>query len=1582
MRTKKGESMSSEQMTPTRSPAVISDDLENDKPVINASNENQDSLRKLETNSNFFGRYSFSFLTPLLKKAKKDDFISLDDLPDVCNYYEAGYNGEKADNIVLQEKQKMIEKDDGREIPSLFKCMLKLSKGRIIGSLIFFIFFVVLSFVPAILLQYILAFIDDIASDSPQKPLWHGFIYAGIYFLNSILFTFCQGAMGYLLAGFSQQVSAGLSEMIYRKLLRINESSKSLVSAGKTIQILVGDTNNVSTILRGLNATLGVIPILVVGLTLLVIEVGWPSLVGVGVFLFVIPFQGIASGKYRNAMFGALKASDSRVRQTNEIITGMKTVKMNAYEGVMWRRIAKSRQKEISNLRTLAYIRAFLTFFFNGTQLIMLFFTLLMINLIGEELTPTLAYQTIAFFGAIRDPLIQLPWLTVNYQTFKVSASRIMAFLMLPEREKRAHVPQTDAVETVADKPHREWALKVDGPVSFHRSVTLSHELAVLLYSQQSKLNRKQKREMKKKFKAQWTTAMEGKSKAEVVPFALWYKSTLENATIDKSPYGKMKREEEKRLSDRKAAVSDAGDEPVPDVRSDLFGCVLHDIDLTLYRGSLTGIVGKVGCGKSSILLALMGELNAVHHHQETHVSPVLVSGSVCYCAQTPFILNATLRDNILFGKEYDKKRYNQVIKKCCLLPDIKQLKHGDMTEIGERGFTLSGGQKARVSLARAVYSDSEIYLLDDPLSAVDAYVGKKLVRDVICGLLKDKTVILVTHQVQFISKCDHILAMKDGRIVANGTLSEISAQGIDLEGAIDVLSEEDGLRGEEEEEEEEEEKDDEKERGADKSRGEEEEEEIIATKQGPDASSTQKRKEKKKPVPSSNLIKAEIHKKGAVKFAVFKFFFQSVGSGTLFFMGLFFVIQTVLERLVDVWIAQWSAGKLTVFGITFNPLLVYGVLAALAMGSSYGASILLQLMCNKASEIILMRMTSNVLKAPMHFFETTTVGQITNRFTKDIGGMDMLMPSALGALVLCASGIIGIVILQCIAVPPLVLVYVCIFIFYFVLLNLYRPGVREMKRCEAISKSPMLSKLTESIDGLLTIRAYGHGNRFEKENVKLINANTRAAWPNRIAANWVSFRLGIIASFLQLFLVAFVVILSYYNIMVTFVGMALSYSFNFVGLMAYFLQNVAKLEAEGAGLERIREYVMECDRESVMVYRESTHGRDDLIQDHSTKNVVKDVSLHVKEDAQREIELTGSSDSEGVFGEGKDGKKGVISTEMVVPDLEEVGHYGESTEKRGRDIVSVIREETFIQRYTSCIPSPSSHWPISGEMVVSNLHMRYRPKLPLVLNGVSFHLKPGEKLGICGRTGSGKSSLISCLLRIVEPEVGSVTIDGIDLSRLSLHDARSSMSVIPQEGFLFSGTLRENLHPISPGASDDGGHKISVDPSLYCKRVMDKPTPSDAQLWSVLEKVCLKDFVEADEDKLDMKIADNGSNLSQGQRQLVCLARSLLANAKVLLLDEATASLDNESDTAIQKVLREEFAHCTLLTVAHRLHTVIDYDRVMVLGDGRVLEIGIPHELLESDESEFAFLVKETGKENEEFLRKKAKEVFDASSK
>ncbi|KAL5284866.1 ABCC4.2 family protein [Megaselia abdita] len=890
----------------------------------------------------------------------------------------------------------------------------------------------------------------------------------------------------------------------------------------------------------------------------------------------------------------------------------------------------------------------------------------------------------------------------------------------------------------------------------------------------------------------------------------------------------------------------------------------LDNVNFDIKPRTLVAIIGPVGAGKSSVIQSILGELPATS-------GSVDVKGSVSYASQEPWLFTGTVRQNILFGLPYDKRRYKMVVKKCALERDFDLLPYGDKTIVGERGASLSGGQKARISLARSVYRQADIYLLDDPLSAVDTHVGKHLFEQCMRGYLRDKIVLLVTHQLQFLQQADQIVILDKGKVSASGSYESLRQSGLDFAKMLSDPEEEKEVENE-------------------KRRLSSASSKKSIQRQNSEASLNSTTESILEDAP--NQVK-ETQQVGSIGLGLYKRYFTAGGGPFfLFITGLSIIVAQVLASGGDYFLSYWVNSNespiqsqiqpipgimmdslisndtapahesimgsfLNIFRDANNPdknnidIYIFTAITVLTVAVTLSRSFLFFSVAMKSSTTLHNSMFKGITHASMYFFNTNPTGRILNRFSKDMGQVDEILPAVMMDVAQIFLALFGIVVVVAM-VNPLFLIptFILAVIFYF-LRAFYLKTSRDVKRIEGVTRSPIYSHLGASLNGLATIRSFNAQNILIKEFDNYQDGHSSAYFMFISTSRAFGF-------WLDCFCVIYIAIITLSFFIMPAenggnVGLAITQAMGMTGMVQWGMRQSAELENTMTSVERVVEY--------------------------------------------DSIDPEGDLDS--------------------TPDKK-----------------------------------PPKEWPEDGLVKFDHLSLRYfpDPKSEKVLKNLTFTILPKEKVGIVGRTGAGKSSLINALFRLSYNE-GSIVIDSRDTGDIGLHDLRSKISIIPQEPVLFSGTMRYNLDPFDE----------------Y----------SDEKLWNSLEEVKLKQVIKDLPFGLQSKISEGGSNFSVGQRQLVCLARAILRENKVLVLDEATANVDPQTDALIQQTIRNKFAECTVMTIAHRLNTVMDSDKVLVMDAGQVVEFGSPYELLtKSEKKVFHGMVQQTGKAMFESLLKVAEKA------
>ncbi|KAF9337504.1 Multidrug resistance-associated protein 1 [Linnemannia elongata] len=893
----------------------------------------------------------------------------------------------------------------------------------------------------------------------------------------------------------------------------------------------------------------------------------------------------------------------------------------------------------------------------------------------------------------------------------------------------------------------------------------------------------------------------------------------------------------------------------------------LQHINLSVKGGSLVAIVGRVGQGKSSLLSALIGEMYKFHGYAKT-------VGRIAYVPQQSWILNATLRDNILFGLEFDQERYDRIIAASGLEPDLAMLPAGDQTEIGERGINLSGGQKQRVSLARAAYNDADIYLLDDPLSAVDAHVDQHLWSELIGpqGLLRNKTRLLVTHGIHHLQEVDQIILLKDGCIAESGHFEDLMAAGktfCQLINEYAITHRDQGGSGTSSR----------AESGISETQSQETVESCAsgdtatATTPECDNARSSESKEDTKRDKKAGIIKAETYEHGELKLSVFLTYLRAMTYKYTALIVFCHVLMQMCYVCTSLWLKYWigqsketddqgNPPSLKFFLSVFALLTLVCIVTGMVLNwVSFGVALI------RASEYLHRKFISRIMLLPPSFFDTTPLGRIINVASSDFASIDERIPLKLYEITFQGLTLIASLTVVAFTTPLFLVASPFIAFIYYYIQKYYLHSSQAAKRLFRITKSPIFQHFQETLAGVSTIRAMGLQERFVKANTRWCDNHSNAFVAYGYCIRWMEIQVQLINVSITLLAGLWFVLLPQGSVNAATAGLALSFAMSNAQALIWFTRNYCDMYLHLIAIERVEEY-----------------------------------------------------------------------SEMTTEAPRLTAHDSEA----GRAL--------------------EHHWPQKGTIEFVDYSTRYREGMDLVLKGISFRVEGGQKIGIVGRTGAGKSSLTLALFRMVEAansewaretsrnsnqasdephnedqlDGGKIVIDNIDISSLGLADLRKNLSIIPQEPVLFAGTVRANLDPFEE--------------------------LEDAELWEALERSYLKPVIAALPGGLLFQVAQNGENFSVGQRSLICLARALLRKTKILVLDEATSAVDIETDELIQKTIRTEFKERTILTIAHRIKTVMDSDKILVLDHGRVVEFDAPEVLLQDESSLFYKLAKQAG--------------------
>ncbi|XP_062142485.1 probable multidrug resistance-associated protein lethal(2)03659 [Drosophila sulfurigaster albostrigata] len=1351
--------------------------------------------------ANFISAICFWFTMPTFLKGRKK-VLETSDLYKTLREHKTETLGDKIS--VAWNRELLKQQKNPNKKPSLLCALIRVFGWYygLLGLVLFLLELGLRTIQPLFLLKLIAYYTNG------KESINDAYFYAAGVIACSALNVFIMHPymLGTVHMGMKMRVA--LSSMIYRKALKLSKTALGDTTAGHIVNLISNDVGRLDLATIFVHY-LWVGPLQTLFITyLMYLKIGIAAIFGVAFMLAFIPLQAWLGKKSSALRMRTALRTDERVRMMNEIIAGIQVIKMYAWEVPFEQLVAFARKKEINAIRHVSYIRGILLSFIIFLTRVSIFLSLVGYVLLGTFLTPEVAFVITAYYNILRTTMtVFFPQGISQMAEALISIKRVEKYMLYEETD-------------VSD-----------------RSVDMS------------------------------TVSTPGTNQTTV-------QSKLEQEKL-LTPTSLQNINENAMLSEAKVSINNLmakWDPNSPDY-------TLNGVNLRVQPGTLLGIVGRTGAGKSSLIQAILGELRV-------ESGEIRVNGSFSYASQEPWLFTGTVRQNILFGQEMDKRRYNLVVKNCALERDFELLPFGDKTIVGERGASLSGGQKARISLARAVYRQSAIYLLDDPLSAVDTHVARHLFEKCMRGYLRDRIVILVTHQLQFLQHADQIVIMDKGQVSAVGTYDSLRESGLDFATML----------------------------------AEEHDEHNSEGSRSRSGSTTERRRNSEQSLVSladstvdetagEQMHVQESQEQGDIGLGLYAKYFRSGGGFFAFFVTMAFCVLTqVMASLGDYFLAYWVAKKGSVRNENIVPqgnntfvleadapivndtftvapdtadnshvlesrlsiwlselgwsvdaemldTYIFTLITITTIALTLARSFLFFNLAMKASTKLHNSMFRGISRAAMYFFNTNPSGRILNRFSKDMGQVDEILPAVMMDVIQIFLSLGGIVIVIAVVNPMFLIPTMFLVIIFYQLRTFYLKTSRNVKRLEAITRSPIYSHMAASLTGLSTIRAFGAQRVLVSEFDNHQDLHNSAFYMFISTSRAFGF-------WLDCFCILYIAIVTLSCLFFPpanggMVGLVITQAMGMTGMVQWGMRQSAELENTMTAVERVVEY----------------------------------------------------------------------------EDIEPEGALEAPADKK-----------------------PAKSWPEHGKITFEELSLRYfpDPKSEYVLKSLNFVIKAREKVGIVGRTGAGKSSLINALFRLSYTD-GSILIDKRDTQEMGLHDLRSKISIIPQEPVLFSGTMRYNLDPFDE----------------Y----------SDQKLWSSLEEVKLKDVVADLPSALQSKITEGGTNFSVGQRQLVCLARAILRENRVLVMDEATANVDPQTDALIQTTIRNKFKECTVLTIAHRLHTIMDSDKVLVMDAGRVVEFGTPYELLTSAETKvFHDMVKQTGKATYENLLQVAKKAFESN--
>ncbi|KAL1948407.1 hypothetical protein VTO73DRAFT_12482 [Trametes versicolor] len=1248
------------------------------------------------------------------------------------------------------------------------------------------------------------------------------------------------------------------------------DDPKAGADIGKIVNLMAGDANRVSMTVSAMYFLYGAPFEIIIASLFLYQLLGWSAFTGFFVLVLSWPLNNFVARRSVRIQKGVSTARDKRMGVLNELIGAVKFIKFFAWEDRWIQRVLDAREVEIQWMIKARINGIMFSLIWTCAPILVSVSAFFVYVASGHELTIGTAFTAIALFQMIRTPLNVIPaWIVQLLQT-KVAMDRIAMYLDEEEVDEQV---------STLKKGHVHPSEETDAGLGIVNGTFKWNEV-------------EQKKE-------------DDKGKGKDAP---------KKANGSDSTNGANGAGHDSPPSDETATLADSASAMATNSSDHRFE--LRDITVLFPEGKLTVVTGPTASGKTALLMALLGELTTlegriVMSKNASKVDEHGLAQTISYAAQSPWLRHQSIKDNILFGYPYDEERYKAVIECCALKPDLEMLEDGDATEIGARGVSLSGGQKARVALARAVYARTKYVLLDDPLSAVDSHTARFLYEKLLRGpLLANRTVVLVTHHVELVLPGAHYLVrLLDGRIDTQGTVQDLRASGV-----LDDITQVEEIEAHKEEQ------------AVEEAKVEEDPDaEIDAVVAGETEAAT---KSKKKP---RKLIEEEHRETGGVKWNIYNTYLKASSYITWAILFSLIIMTQILGVGEKFWIKIWgeaygeASGEPLQFSYSYrdyaehqqvldnsfsalhhatmahnpsvpfnmsqikfppardHPYFYIGIFAAISLSSGMVnvlGSITQVTGALRASRILFDKLLRTVVRATMRWHDVTPQGRMLNRFSKDVETVDTSLAGTLQS-VNQSLALFAVSMFTVIAVFPLFVFPAAILGFFYRRAAIaYLNTGRDIRRMESNTRSPIFANFSELLEGIVTVRAFGAEQRFLDDLYKKVDLTTQMWYTFWMTNRWLLLTFDTLGATGILATTLFA--LSGY-VDAGLAGVCITSAMSFTNSVYWACRFWTALELDLNSVERVVEYL-------------------DLPQEPA----------------------------------------------------------------------AIIESNR-----------PPAYWPSSTStnkdslLVVEDLVIKYAPELPAVIQGISFSLKAKERVGLLGRTGSGKSTLAMSLLRFADPASGRIVIDGIDISTIGLYDLRSRLTFIPQDATLFSGTLRDNLDPFSEHTDAEcldvlNRVQMLTDSQLASQHASREASRAASRAGSLPEHereptiASVSTSPTETEGKtvitLDTQVSPGGTNFSQGQRQLIAMARALLRRSAIIILDEATSSIDFATDAKIQATIREEFGDSLLLTVAHRLRTVIDYDRLIVLDKGELAEFDTPLNLIQKEGGIFRSMCLKSG--------------------
>ena len=1396
---------------------------------VNDSTKQKHKKENYEFPAGILGSIFFSWTRKVIRAANN--------FPELQISHLGKFSPEYHPSTFLREiKSKWIETSQKTQSSPLIKTLIIGNKFEIVKIFLFSFIMIIFDSLNNLLYGEIMIHLDETSS---KKPSFNMLMTMILLLVSFLIYTFSLRCSETYTSIFSDKIIAQINSLLYDKLLRISIFAN--VSEGSLINFIQNDSESFGEFFSFTPAAMAC-PIQIIFYIYILFNIfGVAFIFGLSSLVIIITLfyelQKIR-GRYQKEL---LAKKDRRMKTTTQAFEMIKVIKLYSWEDYFLEKIKKEREEELIYFKKIQLLSSLIESIFWATSPIMSFVSILAYNFFNEPMPLSDLFTSLHIIYGMTEPLFFFPEYITGFLDSLISLKRIEAFLYCKEYNPDQLINNTNENnDEENDNENNDINNENDNNDINNNNDTNTNDNIKEKEKEDNKIMIDidnldfgiiKKEEEFIEVEGYEDEESEESSEEEEIVYANKNKK-LKNKSKDNQDgieliefkNNEIEKEKEQLLIENKVDFEEESEEinlnkekeEKEVIKGTIVINLLKEINLKVKKGELIGIIGEIGSGKTNLFNAILNNLDILNNKLN---KKIIINGKISYAPQKAWIFNDTVRNNIIFHKKFDEQKYNKIIDICQLEPDFDLLKSGDLTQISDKGNNLSGGQKTRLTIARAVYTDADIYLFDDPFSALDVYVGKNIFEKVIKEYLKGKTVLLITHALQFIPMMDYVIHMKNGKINYYGRSKDILNQPFFNMHYIDDKDEVKGNKKEEDNE------------SNAPSRID-----SSVTDNDTEFSSSSTAIFSKLEIKKSEYLKQrkkhmKLNNKYRYKYKIMNKYENlkivfSFSGGFIVFLILFFLggLWKVTDCSSDFIISSWvkatkeESGKFFMYYLGTKMLSIFFIFL-----KSFITVLALVAYNRNIHETLIFRF----IRAPINLFhDIVTKSHIVNRLSKDLSNSIKYFWALNSALLILFHLINGIVMSLYFYWKSIIIIPFILFMDVF-LYNYYNTSAKSLDVLETYTRVPILTGFRESLSGVTSIRAFGYNDIFQNIYHERLYNFFRVLAYQEGALGWFSINNDLIAFCFIFFILVFI----------------------------WFYQGVIS----GSSLGLLLSYILKfADQSYNFFYQYNYNERMSLSMESC------EAYTHIVQEADNELEND-----------------------------------------------ELLRKSNF---------------PQNGKIEFINYSVKYRPDTKLVLKNLNFVIKPGEKIGIVGRTGSGKSTLCLCLFRIIEAETGQILIDDIDISTIGLRLLREIITVIPQDPTLIEGSLRENLDP-------SGKH-------------------DDESMIHYMKIIGMEYLIK--HNGLDFKIKENGDNLSSGEKQLICLARAMLRKSKIITMDEATSSIDYDTENLIQNAVLTTLKDSTVITIAHRIKTILDYDRIFVFENGQLIEKGSPKELIENKNGHF----------------------------